>query len=257
MKWNELSMKEKAAMMKVAISNGIADLDTIRNKFDEGGFLEDSDLGDEDILKLHPELKDRLNAKKPVIKPKNIDTSKGEREASLIQDALNSSTNSFNTFGEGYKKAAEKQQEESRETFKDYKKGLDATMTAAELASSAYMIGKGLKAMNWLPNNRVINGIYQSDVGQITANSLGTIADAYQLWNAETTRDKVENAIELPADIAGIIGGTNWLRNSRLFSRHGRTIDNIFDIMGYSAAGWDGIIKPANLIYDKFNKKEE
>lgn len=237
MKWNELSMKEKAAMMKVAISNGITDLNTIRNKFDEGGFLEDSDLGDEDYYKLHPELKGRLRSTKPSIKPKNIDTSNGEREASLIQESLNSSVDSFSEFGEGYKKAAEKQQEESRETFKDYKKGLDATMTAAELASSAYMIGKGLKAMNWLPNNRVINGIYQSDIGQITANSLGTVADAYQLWNAETTRDKVENAIELPADVAGIIGGTNIVRNSRFFGRYGNTIDNIFDVMGYSAAG--------------------
>jgi LysM repeat protein len=38
--WNDLSMKEKAAMMKVAIKNGITDLDSIRgeyNKFANGG----------------------------------------------------------------------------------------------------------------------------------------------------------------------------------------------------------------------------
>ena len=39
MKWNELTMREKAAMMKVAINNGIYDLDTIRHRFDEGGEL--------------------------------------------------------------------------------------------------------------------------------------------------------------------------------------------------------------------------
>lgn len=35
--WKDLTMKEKAAMMKVAIQNGITDLDEIRNRFDEGG----------------------------------------------------------------------------------------------------------------------------------------------------------------------------------------------------------------------------
>lgn len=35
--WKDLSMKDKAAIMKVAIKYGITDLDTIRNKFDEGG----------------------------------------------------------------------------------------------------------------------------------------------------------------------------------------------------------------------------
>lgn len=41
--WNNLSMKEKAAMMKVAVSNGITDLDEIRksyNSFAEGGPVE-------------------------------------------------------------------------------------------------------------------------------------------------------------------------------------------------------------------------
>lgn len=39
MKWNELTMREKAAMMKVAINNGIYDLNTIKHRFDEGGEL--------------------------------------------------------------------------------------------------------------------------------------------------------------------------------------------------------------------------
>ena len=39
MKWNELSMKDKAAIMKVAINNGVTDLNDIKNKFDEGGSI--------------------------------------------------------------------------------------------------------------------------------------------------------------------------------------------------------------------------
>ena len=42
--WNKLSMKEKAAMIKVAVNNGILNLDEIKNtynKFDEGGSFSD------------------------------------------------------------------------------------------------------------------------------------------------------------------------------------------------------------------------
>lgn len=42
MKWSELSMKDKAAIMKVAINNGIIDLNSIKNKFDEGGQTKDN-----------------------------------------------------------------------------------------------------------------------------------------------------------------------------------------------------------------------
>ena len=42
MKWNDLSMKEKAAIIKVGVANGITKLDDIKNKFDEGGYLKDN-----------------------------------------------------------------------------------------------------------------------------------------------------------------------------------------------------------------------
>lgn len=40
MKWNELSMKDKAAVMKVAINNGVTDLNDIKNKFEDGGYFD-------------------------------------------------------------------------------------------------------------------------------------------------------------------------------------------------------------------------
>lgn len=39
MKWSELTMKDKAAIMKVAINNGVTNLNVIKNKFDEGGSI--------------------------------------------------------------------------------------------------------------------------------------------------------------------------------------------------------------------------
>lgn len=44
--WNKLSMKEKAALIKVAVSNGLTDLDLIKNKYNEyaeGGNTKSSD----------------------------------------------------------------------------------------------------------------------------------------------------------------------------------------------------------------------
>lgn len=110
--------------------------------------------------------------------------------------------------------------------------------------------------MNWLPNNRIINSIYQSDTGQIVANTMGTVADAYQLFTADNTRDKIENSIELPADVAGVVGGTNWTRNTPLFRRYGNKIDNALDFMGYAAAGYDALFKPVNWLLDNINKEE-
>lgn len=38
--WKDLSMKEKSAMMKVAVKNGIYNLDTVRHLYDKGGKLD-------------------------------------------------------------------------------------------------------------------------------------------------------------------------------------------------------------------------
>lgn len=97
-----------------------------------------------------------------------------------------------------------------------------------------------------MPNNNVINGIYQSDKGQVIANTLGTISD--------NNKDIIENSVELPADAAGIVGGTNWFRNSTLFNRYGTTIDNTLDALGYGAAAYDEIIKPFEWIYNQFEE---
>lgn len=45
-KWEKLSMKERAAMIKVAVNNGITSLEEIRNKYDEGGFTNPYKHGD-------------------------------------------------------------------------------------------------------------------------------------------------------------------------------------------------------------------
>lgn len=260
MSWNDLSMRDRAAFIKVGVKNGlysIQDIQKAYNKFAEGGFLNEED--DEEYYKLHPELRGRLRTPKPTPKKEDINKAKSRGEyisnqLNIVQNSLNRNADSFKDLGKGYKKAQDTQETNTKDKWNTYKKGINAATTAAELLSATYMLGKGAKALNLLPNNRIINGIYQSDKGQVIANSLGTVADAYQLFNADTTKDKIENSIELPADVGGIIGGTNAVRNSRFFGRYGNSIDNVLDFMGYGAAGYDAIVKPAEWIYSKLTE---
>lgn len=264
MSWNDLSMRDRAAFIKVGVKNGlysIQDIQKAYNKFAEGGFLneEDDEEDDEKYYALHPELRGRLRTYPPKPNKEDVEKvirreNKTKRELDLIQSSLNNRDSTFSNVGEGYKKASNTQESEAKEKWNTYKKGIEAVATAAELVSATYMLGKGAKALNLLPNNSVINGIYQSDKGQVIANSLGTVADAYQLFNADTTKDKIENSIELPADVGGIIGGTNAVRNSRFFGRYGNSIDNVLDFMGYGAAGYDAVVKPAEWIYSKLTE---
>ena len=184
-----------------------------------------------------------------------------EREARFFQDSMDniaqSQQNHIQDFQEGYKKAVRNEEQKRRDALYPYKLMGTSLATVAELGSSAYLLGKGAKTLGWLPNNRIINGIYQSDTGQAIASSLGTAADTYQLITANSTRDKIENSIELPADVAGIVGGTNWFRNTPLFRRYGTGIDNTLDFLGYTAAGHDAIFKPINWLWSTFNKNDE
>lgn len=266
MKWDDLTMKEKAAVMKVAIQNGIYDLDTIRHRFDEGGemnkkqeeytkFVSENIPGlttkDIEIIrksKINPHYLNELSKGK--IKNTKINSN---REVECVMNALKSQANTFSNLGNSYQKAQNKQEEASKEEWRKYKKGIEATTTTAELLSSMYMLGKGAKALNLLPNSSIINSIYQSDKGQVIANTLGTLADGYQLLTTDNNKEIIENSIEFPADVAGIVGGTNWFRNSSLFNRYGNYIDNTLDALGYGAAAYDGIYKPFEWTLDKLS----
>lgn len=179
------------------------------------------------------------------------------REVNLIMDSMNDMAEKENKIADWYKAAYNVQEQERRKTWQTYKKGIDATMTAAELVSSYYMLGKGAKLLGWKPNSTYIDGVLQSDKAQIYANSFGTTADAYQLVTSNNTSDKIENGIELPLDVAGIIGGTNWFRNTNLFGKYGNTIDNVMDSAGFTAGAYDGIMKPFQWLYNNYQNTKD
>lgn len=169
------------------------------------------------------------------------------REVDLVMGALSRQLDT-KKLGKSLQKASQEQELQRIEEARPYKLMLNSLATLGELGSAAYMLGKGAKALGLVKN-------FGTDTGQIAANTIGALSDGYQLITADNNKDKLENAIELPADVAGIIGGTNWFRRTKLFRRTGDYIDNVLDWAGYTAAGYDGIIKPIQGIFNFFNDK--
>lgn len=198
-----------------------------------------------------------------------------DRINSLV-GALNESTNTPIFNGEEIKEAAEKQREEKLKKWEDYKLGLEATASAAELLSAGYGIIRGLTHLgkkgaqyallsknplfNTTPANyRKWKNIAETwDKPQIFMNTLGGLADGYQWITANNSYDAWENGIETGGNVAGVIGGTNWFRNQPFFGRYGDRIDNTLDIMGYGSAAWDVVknLPPLSTVIDKSKSGE-
>lgn len=265
MKWNELSMKDKAAVMKVTINNGVIKLNDIKNRFDEGGPIEQQlreqypNYTDAQIQLLvrSRQANSNLNkGKERIVESSNENYSK---DAELIMRALHDQANSLR--GMNVKEASARQEQEVKDRWAPYKLGIEAGTTAAELLAGTYFLTKGaLKGTNAVARglsrttNRYGHPVYSTsspagkvreatdklltkmDKWQTTMSTLGFGADIAQLMQGDTSW--VNNA-ELAGDAAGIIGGTNIIRSTSWFGRYRNTIDTTLDAMGYTAAGYD------------------
>lgn len=159
------------------------------------------------------------------------------------------------------KDASLKQEQEAKDKWAEYKLGIEAGTTAAELLSGAYFLSKGaVKGTNAVARrlsrttSRYGHPVYSTrstagkvreatdkiltkmDKGQTTMSTIGFGADIAQLLQGDTSW--INNA-ELAGDAAGIIGGTNIVRDTPWFGRHRKAIDTTLDAMGYTAAGYD------------------
>ena len=265
MKWNELSMKDKAAIMKVAINNGVIKLNDIKNRFDEGGPIEQQlreqypNYTDAQIQLLvrSRQANSNLNKdKRRIVESSNKNYSK---DAELIMRALHDQANSLR--GMNVKEASTRQEQEVKDKWAPYKLGIEAGTTAAELLAGTYFLTKGaLKGTNAVARrlsrttSRHGHPVYSTsspagkvreatdklltkmDKGQTTMSTLGFGADIAQLMQGDTSW--VNNA-ELAGDAAGIIGGTNIIRSTPWFGRYRNALDTTLDAMGYTAAGYD------------------
>lgn len=265
MKWSELSMKDKATVMKVAINNGVIKLNDIKNKFDEGSPIEQQ-LREQypnytgaqiKLLVRSRQANSNLNKDKGrVVESSNENYSK---DAELIMRALHDQANSLR--GMNVKEASARQEQQVKDKWAPYKLGIEAGTTAAELLAGTYFLTKGaLKGTNAVARrlsrttSRHGHPVYSTsspagkvreatdklltkmDKGQTTMSTLGFGADIAQLMQGDTSW--VNNA-ELAGDAAGIIGGTNIIRSAPWFGRYRNAIDTTLDAMGYTAAGYD------------------
>lgn len=264
MKWNDLSMKEKAAIIKVGVSNGITKLYDIKNKFDNGGPIEQQLREQyphytEEQIKLLTRSRAADNNLAKQKENSQVQVKDYSRDIALVQNALQEQANSLRDMG--IKEASLKQEQEAKDKWAPYKLGIEAGTTAAELLAGTYFLTKGaLKGTNAVARrlsrttSRHGHPVYSTsspagkvreatdklltkmDKGQTTMSTIGFGADIAQLMQGDTSW--INNA-ELAGDAAGIIGGTNIVRDTPWFGRHRKAIDTALDAMGYTAAGYD------------------
>jgi len=151
---------------------------------------------------------------------------------------------------------ANEQAEKKQQQMRDIKKGFNAAATLGELGAAGYAIGR-LTVPRLLSNSTGVMGrvadFFTNNNVQLGANTVGSLADCYQLLTADNKFDKYENGIELGGDTAGIIGGLDIVRNSNIFGRYSRPIDTALDVTGVSASSWDILknIPPFKYYYGK------
>lgn len=248
-KWEELSMRERAAIIKVGVANGITNLKEIRNKFEEGGPIE------QQLREQYPHYTDAQI--QLLIRSRQSDKNLSEYKSKSTE----SSNKDYSLRGININEASAKQEQEAKDKWAPYKLGIEAGTTAAELLSGAYFLTKGaLKGTNAVARrlsrttSRHDHPVYSTsspagkvrettdklltkmDKGQTTMSTLGFGADIAQLMQGDTSW--VNNA-ELAGDAAGIIGGTNIVRSTPWFGRYRNAIDTTLDAMGYTADGYD------------------
>lgn len=206
---------------------------------------------------------------------KNIEGAKRFNEnADIVMSHLSNMSNGVSISGNQIVQAAKNQRQEKLDKWHDIKKGIDAAITAGEMAAAGYGILKGLTHINrMLAKRAAINGTasatanlakWDSRVAKINKpqtimNAIGGAADGYQWLTADNNIDKYENGLETGANIAGMIGGANWFKNLPVYTKFGNAIDTVLDGFGYGSAIWDAAkyMPPLSYYLDKRKQNKE
>ena len=161
--------------------------------------------------------------------------------ARFINDMLDQ-TNVVKDLQYGLNEAINNQDEQRRQIVQEYKNVINAMLTAAELTSSAGLLGRVYgNYRNWANSaNKYKRGI----INLLTENEkllsgLGVASDAGQLMTENNPTEQPINKAELPASTAGFIGATDHFRNSSLYNNFGPRIDLGLDAIGVGQAMFD------------------
>lgn len=161
--------------------------------------------------------------------------------ARSINDMLDQ-TNVVKDLQYGLNEAINNQDEQRRQIVQEYKNVINAMLTAAELTSSAGLLGRVYgNYRNWANSaNKYKRGI----INLLTENEkllsgLSVASDAGQLMTENNPTEQSINKAELPASTAGFIGATDYFRNSSLYNNFGPRIDLGLDAIGVGQAIFD------------------
>lgn len=162
-------------------------------------------------------------------------TSSLNRSANMIQDSLQSEVDKVKSLSHEIKECAKLQQQERLDKLNDYKKGIEATVTALELGlSGASLLGAYSNYRNWANSANVAKKTLANllQKAQLPMQVGGTMIDAYQTFDAIQSEEPFEtyyNAASMGLGTAGSIGASDVFLNSRF---HNPKVDRVLDMLG-------------------------
>ena len=157
------------------------------------------------------------------------------RSANIIQDSLQSEVNKAKSLSNEIEEGAKLQQQERLDKLNDYKKGIEATVTALELGlSGASLLGAYSNYRNWANSANVAKKTLANllQKAQLPMQVGGTMIDAYQTFDAVQSGEPFEtyyNATSMGLGAAGSIGASDVFLNSRF---HNPKVDRVLDVLG-------------------------
>lgn len=177
------------------------------------------------------------------------------RRSDVVMSALQEQANARPFTSEAYNEAINQQVQEKQDKWQDYKKGINATMTAAELGlSGASLVGAYANWRNWANaanvGKRTIANLLQR--AQLPMQISGTVLDGFQTLEgalSDNMFDTYYNAGSAGLGIAGSVGASDVFLNSRF---HNPKIDRILDTMGIIQNAGDFI----KFGYDKYKSNK-
>ena len=162
-------------------------------------------------------------------------TSSLNRSTNIIQDSLQSEVDKAKSLSNEIEEGAKLQQQERLDKLNDYKKGIEATVTALELGlSGASLLGAYSNYRNWANSANIARKTLANllQKAQLPMQVGGTMIDAYQTFDAIQSGEPFEayyNGTSMGLGTAGSIGASDIFLNSRF---HNPKVDRVLDMLG-------------------------
>ncbi len=208
------------------INKEIAEANTL-NKQNRQEYLKSKE-GQQQKLNISKE--DSKFFKNMKVTPNN--SNRAQHDSNFIQDSMQSEIDSSYTLGTQVKDAIESQVQQKLNKWKDYKHGLDATLTAIELGLSggsilgAYANWKKWSTAGSTTKKAIANFLQKA---QLPMQIGGTVIDGYQTYDAIQNNDTFNTAWNTSSGVLGVAGS---LGASDITRFHNPKIDLVLDMLG-------------------------